>query len=426
MFAPRDRARTACPSNRLLRRFRNAAFGATSLLLSRSVREVVLHRKDAAERLLRGHPWVWREAIASGFDDAVAGEEIQVMAPSRAPIGRGLAYPGSPIAVRMWTRGKEPIDAALWQARVSAAVSLRIALVEGTGTDAYRIVHGEGDRMPGTVVDRYGAAAIVRFDGDGSAVHASTLVDALWMAARPLGIKSVALRTGERGVAPQLEPLRGPAPPDSIRVTEHGVPFVVDLLEGQKTGAFLDQRDNRRRVGQLANGRRVLNLYSYAGGFSVFAALGGATHVTSVDIAPKVHATAQINFRAAGLEPRAHTFAVADVPSFLEGARGRGEKWDLIVSDPPSFAASERAKPRALAAYRALHRSCAEVLAPEGLLCASSCSSHVDADAFVATLDDAALGRGGLRVSELHGAGPDHPWLAAFPEGRYLKFAVLG
>jgi 23S rRNA (cytosine1962-C5)-methyltransferase len=426
MFAPRDRARTARSSNPLLRRFPKAALSARSRLLSSSVRHISLHRKDAAERLVRGHPWVWRDAIATGLEGAAAGEEVQVVAPGGTLVGRGLADPGSPIAVRMWTHGKEPIDARLWQARVALAVSLRVVLVEGTGTDAYRMVHGEGDRMPGMVVDRYGIAAIVRADGDGAAAHVSTLVDALWPIAPSLGIKSLALRTGDRGETPCLEPLRGPPPPDSVRITEHGVPFVVDLLEGQKTGAFLDQRDNRRRVGQLASGRRVLNLYSYAGGFSVCAALGGATHVTSVDIAPKVHATAQANFRVAGLEPRAHAFTVADVPGFLEGVRGQGEKWDLIISDPPSFASSERAKPRALAAYRALHRACAEVLAPRGLLCAASCSSHVDAGAFLATLDDAALGGRVLRVLEMHGAGPDHPWLAAFPEGRYLKFALLG
>jgi 23S rRNA (cytosine1962-C5)-methyltransferase len=349
-----------------------------------------------------------------------------MVAPGGAPVGRGLADPGSPIAVRMWTRGRDPVDARLWEARASAAVSLRTTLLEGTATDAYRMVHGEGDRMPGCVVDRYGSVAIVRTDGDGAAARVSDLVEALWPLAHGLGIKTLALRTGERGQTPHLEALRGPPPPDSARATEHGVPFVVDLAEGQKTGAFLDQRDNRHRVGQLANGRRVLNLYSYAGGFSVCAALGGATHVTSVDIAPKAHATAQTNFRVAGLDPRAHTFAVADVHGYLDTARARGEKWDLIVSDPPSFASSEKAMPRALAAYRALHRACAEVLAPEGLFCPASCSSHVDANAFLATLDDAALGGRGLRVLELRGAGPDHPSLASFPEGRYLKFAVLG
>jgi 23S rRNA (cytosine1962-C5)-methyltransferase len=197
------------------------------------------------------------------------------------------------------------------------------------------------------------------------------------------------------------------------------------VAHGQKTGAFLDQRDNRRRVGELARGRRVLNLFSYAGGFSLHAVLGGANRVTSVDVAAAAHATAQASFRVAGADPTAHAFVTADVHSYLDGARRRGELWDLIVSDPPSFAANERAVSRALAAYRALHRACAEVLAPEGIFCAASCSSHVNATDFLSTLDDVALGGRALSVLELRGAGPDHPLLAAFPEGRYLKFAVL-
>ncbi|HEX4446562.1 MAG TPA: class I SAM-dependent methyltransferase, partial [Polyangiaceae bacterium] len=232
-------------------------------------------------------------------------------------------------------------------------------------------------------------------------------------------------RAGAKGESPRLETLRGPAPPDTLEVEEHGVPFVVDLARGQKTGAFLDQRDNRRRVGELARGRRVLNLFSYAGGFSLHAALGGAAHVTSVDVAAAAHATAQASFRAAGVEASAHTFVTADVRVFLDGARARGQSWDLIVSDPPSYAPSEKALPRALAAYRSLHGACAAVLAPGGIFCAASCSSHVDQAAFLSTLDDVALGDRELAVVELRGPGADHPALAAFPEGRYLKFAVL-
>jgi 23S rRNA (cytosine1962-C5)-methyltransferase len=200
---------------------------------------------------------------------------------------------------------------------------------------------------------------------------------------------------------------------------------VVDLARGQKTGAFLDQRENRARVGEMAAGRRVLNLFSYAGGFSLFAAARGAAHVTSVDVAAAAHATAQASFRASGVDPGKHAFVTADVTAFLDRARKKGDTWDLVISDPPSFAPSEKAVPRALAAYRALHAACAAVLSPGGTLCAASCSSHVGMDAFLSTLDDASLGRSDLRVLELRGAGPDHPTLPAFPEGRYLKFVVL-
>jgi 23S rRNA (cytosine1962-C5)-methyltransferase len=392
----------------------------------RAVLEIGLKPGGAADRLAHGHPWVWREAIARGLDKAAAGQEVQVLAADGAPVGRGLADPGSPIAVRLWTRGKSPDDEALFRDRVGRACALRQRLFEGDATDAYRVLHGEGDRTPGFVVDRYGPVAVLRTDGDGAAARASDLVDVLGPTLESWGVSTLVHRVGGKGEKPRFDVLRGQEPPDTVEVKEHGLTFVVDLRHGQKTGAFLDQRDNRRHVGLLAVGRRVLNLFSYAGGFSLFAASSGARHVTSVDVATAAHATAQASFRASGLDPAAHTFATADVYAFLDQAKNRGDQWDLVISDPPSFAPSEKAVPRALSAYRALHRACADVLARGGILCAASCSSHVDMAAFLTTLDDAALGRDDLRVLELRGAGPDHPTLAAFPEGRYLKLAVMG
>ncbi|HEY8040583.1 MAG TPA: class I SAM-dependent rRNA methyltransferase [Polyangiaceae bacterium] len=393
--------------------------------MGNSLREIKLRPGGAAESLAHGHPWVWRETVSRGLDGARAGEEVQVVGADGAPVGRGLVDPGSPLAVRMWTRGRAPVDAALWRERARRAGALRATLFEGGATTAYRVLHGEGDRMPGFVVDRYAAVAVARTDGDAATARVADLAEALWPTLESWGVSTLVHRLGGKGETPRLELLRGTPPPDTVRVLEHGVPFVVDLARGQKTGAFLDQRENRRRVGELARGRRVLNLFSYAGGFSLRAALGGATHVTSVDVAAGAHATAQASFRAAGVDPGAHAFATADARAFLDAARGRGERWDLVVSDPPSFAPSEKAVARALSSYRGLHRACADVLAPAGVLCAASCSSHVDAATFLTTLDDAALGRDDLRLLELRGAGADHPTLPAFPEGRYLKFAVL-
>jgi 23S rRNA (cytosine1962-C5)-methyltransferase len=283
--------------------------------------------------------------------------------------------------------------------------------------------------VPGLVVDRYAKVAVVRTDGAGAEAVLPRFVEALEEPLRRLGIETLVVRrSGRRGgreTDPAVETLFGPAPPGTILVHEHGVPFVVDLAKGQKTGAFLDQRENRRRVGGFARGRTVLNLFSYAGGFSLHAVLGGATRVTSVDVAMAAHATAQESFAAAKLDTRAHEFVTADVFAFLTEAKRQGRSWDLVVSDPPSFAPSEKTLPRALSAYRALHRACVGVLAPDGMFCAASCSSHVGADLFVTTLDDGALGRSDLRLLELHGAPPDHPTVAGWPEGRYLKFAVL-
>jgi 23S rRNA (cytosine1962-C5)-methyltransferase len=389
------------------------------------VPEVVLRQRQAAEQIARGHPWVWRDSVSQGLHRVRAGDEVQVVGPDGSPLGRGLAEPESPIAVRVWTSGKEPLGAALWRERAERAARLRALLFADACTSAYRIVHGEGDRMPGLVIDRYGPVAVVRSDGAAVSNRLTDLADAFWPVLDACGVRTLVHRLGAKGAAPRLDLLRGPPTTDTVHVLEHGVPFVVDVTHGQKTGAFLDQRDNRRRVGELAAGRRVLNLFSYAGGFSLHAVLGGATHVTSVDVAAAAHATAQASFRAAAIDPAAHAFVVADVRAFLEGARERRQTWDLVVSDPPSFAPNERSVRRALSAYRALHRACVNVLADGGLLCAASCSSHVDANAFLGTLDGGALDGRQLRLLELHGAGPDHPSLPAFPEGRYLKFAVL-
>jgi 23S rRNA (cytosine1962-C5)-methyltransferase len=368
---------------------------------------------------------VWRGSIDRGLDGVMAGDFVQVIAVDGEPIGCGVADPASPIAVRLWTRGRTAIDPALLDARVGRALSLREAL-GASDTNAYRLVHGEGDRMPGLVVDRYGTVAVMRTDGMGASAHAEDFAQALWPRLSRAGVSTLAHRVGAKGQKPRLDVLRGEPPPNSVHIREYGVPFVVDLEQGQKTGAFLDQRDNRRRVGELALGRRVLNLFSYAGGFSLRAAIGGALHVTSVDVAARAHATAQASFRLAGFDPAAHVaFVTAEVHAFLDAARARAETWDLIISDPPSFAPSEKALARALSAYRALHRACVEVLSPGGILCAASCSSHVDTATFLQTLDDAALGGRELTVVELHGAGIDHPCVPAFPEGRYLKFAVL-
>jgi 23S rRNA (cytosine1962-C5)-methyltransferase len=394
--------------------------------LVRSVPHIVVRHKAAADRLAQGHPWVWRETVARGLEGLSAGQQVQVDGPDGTPIGRGLADPGSPIAVRLWTHGQEAIDAGLFERRVARAVTLRRRLFDGSDTTAYRVLHGEGDRTPGFVVDRYDTVAVLKTDGDAAAARATDLADALGPTLESWGVSTLVHRRGDKGETPRLEVLRGAPPPDRITVKEHGLPFLVDLERGQKTGAFLDQRDNRALVGRLAGGKRVLNLFSYAGGFSLFAASGGAVHVTSVDVAAAAHATAQASFRAAGVDPGKHAFATADVAAFLDRARKKHETWDLVVSDPPSYAPSEKAVPRALAAYRALHAACVAVLAPGGTLCAASCSSHVGMDAFLTTLDDASLGGAELRVLETRGAGPDHPTLPAFPQGRYLKFVVLG
>jgi 23S rRNA (cytosine1962-C5)-methyltransferase len=359
---------------------------------------------------------------------------VRILDPSRAPVGCGVLDHDSPIAIRVWSLDPEAtLDARLFDARLARAIEVRRSLFADGRTNAYRLLNGEGDRTPGFVVDRYDDVAVLRIDGAAARDVAPALTRDLEPRLRDIGITTLLERAGgrnDRDDAKRITVRFGTAR-EKLVVREHGVPFVVDVAHGQKTGAFLDQRENRRRLGELVRRRReaglgvrVLNLFSYTGGFSLHAALAGAT-VTSVDIATKAHATAQESFRAAGVDPSSHAFVAADAFAWLAEAKRKKQRWDVVVSDPPSFAPNERAKPKALSAYRSLHRACADVLADGGHLVAASCSSHVDAEAFASTLDDGALGRSDLRLLDLFGPPPDHPTLPAFPEGRYLKLAVL-
>src|SRR5215469_5553530 len=237
---------------------------------------------EAAEAVRRGHPWIWGGSIVRG-GGSTPGEVVEIVSNDRSSLGRGIADPGSPLAVRVWTTGPEPVDAALLDERVAHAFALRAQLFPSGATSAYRLLNGEGDRMPGFVLDRYASVGVLRVDGEAALAWLERVAGALEPRLASLGVSTLVHRAGVKGESPRLTVLAGAPPPDTLEVMEHGVPVVVDLAKGQKTGAFLDQRENRRRVRELARDRRVLNLFSYAGGFSVQAALGGASHVTSVD-----------------------------------------------------------------------------------------------------------------------------------------------
>jgi len=385
--------------------------------------------RSAASAVRRGHPWVYRDAVERPAKDLRSGSVVDLFE-AKTLVGRGLWDASSPIAVRVFGRSAdERLDEAAIVRRVERAFELRDELFgkgSADGTNAYRLLNGEGDRVPGLVIDRYGSVAVARTDGEAMARWLDRLTPHLSGLLSSRGIETLALRCDPDAQGRKLRTLHGPQAPDQIIVQEAGVTMEVDLARGQKTGAFLDQRDNRVRIRTLAaSAERVLNLYSYAGGFSVSAALGGAREVTSVDSAAAAHATAQRNFRHNQLDPAKHQFVTADAQVFLERASVRGDRFDLIISDPPSFARSERNVPRALSAYRKLHGALAAVLREGGLLCAASCSSHVNLETFLSTLDDVALGRDDLRTRAVYGCAPDHPTLAAFPEGRYLKFVEL-
>jgi 23S rRNA (cytosine1962-C5)-methyltransferase len=370
-------------------------------------------RKPLARVIRAGHPWVYRDAL-SRFD-AEPGAVITVRDSDGRFLGRGIAESG-PIGVRIWTTKDEPIDATFVRRRIADAIAWRRRMTP-PDTDALRLLHGEGDRLGGAVCDRYGEHGVLALDGEGTGAWRDVLVATLV----ELGeLSGLLLRTGRRANK-QIELAYG-AVPESIEIHEHGMRMPVDPWRGQKTGLFLDHRESRRTVRMIAEGMRVLNLYGYTGGFSIAAGLGGARSVDTVDVAEGALGLARDGWMKNGLPPVHHTHA-EDVPKFLEGARAR--RWDLIVSDPPSFAPSHETRAAALKSYRGLHKNCLRLLEEGGLLLAASCSSHVDAEAFEQTLYDAAEKTNVvLQVLGRWGAAPDHPRLLAFPEGDYLKVVL--
>lgn len=390
----------------------------------------VVLRKNLTRAIRAGHPWIYRDALTApeGLAD---GALVFIVAADRKPVARGFWDAHAPIAVRVVATAADGPDVdAVVDARLAAALTRRLAFIDGATTDAFRWIHGEADGLPGLHVDRYGAVAVVRADGGGARAFYRDLPARLAAAAQAAGLalQAVVERGQDRSEGEGATATRGALPDGELEVRENGVRFGVDLARGQKGGLFLDQRDNRQHVRQLAAGRRVLNLFGYTGGFSIYAALGGAAETTTVDVAAPAIAAARRNYERNGLADlfpaRAHLFA-EDAFAFLERAAATRERYDLVISDPPSFAPSERALPAALRAYERLHRLCANVTAPGGLLCAASCSSHVNGDAFLATIEEGVRAAGRrFELVEMRGAAACHPSLPNFREGDYLKFAV--
>ncbi len=363
--------------------------------------------------LSSGHPWVYRDHVPRDFS-APSGSWVRVQA------GNFNAYAlwdeRSPIALRVLSAERLP-DAAWVAARVQKAWELR-DLVRSPDTSALRWLNGEGDGLPGITLDLYAQFAVLVTYVDAVEPLVPWVADALGKTTKLAGI--VRRRKGE-----ELELLSGRKPPRELVVSEHGLRFAVDLYSGQKTGLFLDHRDNRRTVGRLSAGRRILNLFSYSGGFSLYAAAAGATKVTSVDSAPAAMADAARNFELNGLDSDAHEPVVSDAFEFLERAVSQARRFDLVVCDPPSFARDKSQLEAALKAYARLNTLGLRVTEPGGLYAAASCTAQVSPQAFRDTLAESAR-RAKRRFQIIHEAGqaPDHPVMAGHLEGRYLKFVI--
>jgi 23S rRNA (cytosine1962-C5)-methyltransferase len=376
--------------------------------------------KDLTRSIKRGHAWLYSDAIETVRSDS--GVPAILSDRKGEPIAVGIYDPLHPILLRV-CRTQPPLvlDDQWVIEQITRAAALRAQIFDAN-TTGYRLVAGEGDGLPGLIIDVYDRVAVMKLDGGGPENFYRPQAIANWLR-KHLLFDCIILRSRERGRAG--ETLVGNLPEAPIRFLENGLQFTADVVQGQKTGFFLDQRDNRALVEAMSKGLRILNLFSFNGGFSVAAGRGGASEVTSVDIAAPAIEAVELHWELNALK-QPHAGFASDCFVFLEEAIANGEQWDLVICDPPSFAPSEKARDRALTAYSRLAQLSARVTVGNGLLALASCSSHVDAAAF-AKANFEGLGRSRRKATLLNERGlpVDHPTPFAMPEMRYLKFQLM-
>jgi 23S rRNA (cytosine1962-C5)-methyltransferase len=405
----------------------------TNQSLAQKLPRLRLRVTAAAENYIRsGHPWVFADSVREQNRDGTPGELAVIYDRNDKFLAAGLFDPDSPIRVRVLHAGKpQALDAAWWTARLDAAVRRRDGLFDAR-TTGYRLINGESDGWPGLVLDRYDKTFVLKLYTAAWLPRLDVVVTLIRERLQPerivLRLSRNIQRAAERFGRGRRdgEILCGPAVTEVVVFLENGIRFEADVLRGQKTGFFLDQRENRREVGELARGREVLNAFSFSGGFSLYTARGGAKSVTDLDISPHALTAAQRNFQLNSADPAVarcrHECVQADAFDWLTG--GDARKYGLIVLDPPSLAKREAERAGAIRAYTRLAENGIRRLTPDGLLLACSCSAHVSAEEFFGAVRQAAV-NSGRRLVELKTTrhAPDHP--ATFKEADYLKGIFL-
>lgn len=377
------------------------------------------------ESLLGGHLWVFSGALQQPPRWIEAGGLVDVKSSTGQFVARGYYNPHTDIAIRLLTHNiEEIIDAEFLQKRIRRAIELR-EVFDPSQTNAYRLIHSEGDGLPGVVVDRYADILVAQIHTAGMERLRPLLIEALMLETRARGLllRNDTQSRKREGLEIEEPVVEAGEVPVHITIRENGVQFLVDPWQGQKTGFFLDQRDKRQSLRKYAHGKRVLNCFSYTGGFSVYAALtGNETSVTSVDVSAPAIETARQNFILNGLDPDRHQFLVTDVFDYLEEAHCNQEQFDVVVLDPPAFAKTQHARVQALKAYRRLNLLGMQVLRPGGILLTCSCSGVVGMDDLLGGLSQSSqrLQRS-VQLLETYTYSVDHPINLAMPETVYLK-----
>ncbi|MSM41168.1 MAG: methyltransferase domain-containing protein [Geobacter sp.] len=376
-------------------------------------------------RVLSGHPWIFSNEIANIRGERAPGAAAEIFAASGKFLGTGYYNPHSLIAARLLSRSRIDIDSVtFYLERLRQALALRRSLYPDMAT--FRLVHGEGDFLPGLVVDKYGDYLSLQLLSYGMDARRDLIVAALGELLSPAGIvarNDVAVRSLE-GLDDRVEVLRGDIP-DRIEIEEHGLTFQVSLLSGQKTGHFLDQKENHLLLKGIVAGKEVLDCFCYSGSWGVHAAAFGAAGVTCLDISERAIGLARENGARNNVAGRME-FQAVDVFERLRSLHGEGRLFDVIVLDPPAFVKSKKALKEAEKGYLTINRRAMELLRPGGFLITCSCSFHMGRELFTDLLRNAAIqARREFRLRSVHSQAPDHPVLLAVPETEYLKCCVL-
>ena len=373
--------------------------------------------------LKRRHPWVFSGAVAKMPAGVDGGETVEVRSADGEFLAVAACNPQSQIVGRVWDWRERHIDAAFFFERIARAVALRERLLPAC--EAVRLVHAESDGLPGVVIDRYGDVVVMQLSSAGAMRWRDAIADAVEQVVKPKTIfeRSDADVLTLEGLQPQIGLVRGAPPPQDMTVSDAGARFEIDVPHGHKTGFYLDQRDNRLRLRELATGCDVLDCFAYSGGFSINALMGGAKSVTSVDSAGPALAILRRNALLNNLP--APECVEGDVFQVLRKMRDQARSFDLIVLDPPKFAPTAAHAEKAARAYKDINLLGFKMLKPGGLLFTFSCSGGVSRDLFQKIVAGAALDAGvDARIVNHLSAGADHPVALNFPEGEYLKGLV--
>lgn len=385
----------------------------------------VMLKPGKSRAAMQRHPWVFSGALRRIPDEAADGDTVRVVDEQGRFVAWGYLNRASQITIRLlsWDEAEVPGEALLSH-RLARALEWRRLRFGWPSEGAARLVYAESDGLPGLIVDRYAGWLVVQFLTLGSERWRVPLVDWLLRELRPEGIyerSDVDVREKE-GLQPRSGPLWGPPPPPELEIEEDNLRFLVDLAHGQKTGFYLDQRQNRRRVAAYCQGREVLDCFAHTGGFGVYAAAAGAAQVWEVDTSAEALRLARLNMELNGLPVVEDHFLPQDVFQVLRAYRDRARQFDLIILDPPKFAFAQSQVERACRGYKDINRLASQLLRPDGILATFSCSGVISQELFQKVIFGAALDAGrDVQIVETLTQAPDHPVLLSFRESAYLK-----